>query len=160
MITCRVESLTERLDELKPLFQPHWEELALDQDKVPLDPQYDTYLARDELSEVLLVTARDNGRLIGYFIGFIAPGLHYKTCLTLVMDIFWIHPDYRGEDSLGKMEEMMLGEELFKLVHVAAKQRGVQRIFAGSKMHKDASLMFMHLGYHEVERYHSLWIGE
>ena len=160
MIVCCEESLTSCLEELKPLFTPHWQELALDQDKVPLDPQYDIYLKRDELGEVLLVTARDNGRLAAYFIGFVAPGLHYKTCMTLVMDIFWVHPDYRGEDSLAKVEELMLGEELFKLVHRVARSRGVQRIFAGSKMHKDASFLFEQLGYREVERYHSLWIGE
>lgn len=154
------ESLTATLDELKPLFDPHWRELALDQDKVPLDPQYDIYLARDALGEVLLVTARDNGKLIGYFIGFVAPGLHYKTCLTLTMDIFWIHPDYRGEDSLSKMEELFVGEELFKVAHAAAKMRGVQRIFVGSKLHKDASFLFEQLKYREVERYYSLWIGE
>lgn len=160
MIIVKEESLTATLEELKPLFQPHWRELALDQEKVPLDPQYDTYLARDALGEVLLVTARDGTKLAGYFIGFVAPGLHYKTCLTLIMDIFWVHPDYRGEDSLGKVEELMLGEELFKVMHQAAKQRGVQRIFVGSKLHRDASNLFEQLGYREVERYFSLWVGE
>jgi hypothetical protein len=76
------------------------------------------------------------------------------------MDIFWIHPDYRAEDSLSQLEELVLGEELFKLVHKAAQMRGVRRIFAGSKLHKDASFLFEQLKYQEVERYYSLWIGE
>jgi len=41
MITFSVEPLTERLEELKPLFPRHWEELALNKEHVPLDPQYD-----------------------------------------------------------------------------------------------------------------------
>lgn len=96
MITCHVESLTEMLPELRPLLPLHYEELALNKDKVPLDPQYDVYLERDANGGVLLVTLREMGELIGYFIGFIAPGLHYRTCLTCTMDIFYVRQDKRG----------------------------------------------------------------
>lgn len=161
MITCQVESLTDRLEELKPLFVPHWEELALNKDKVPLDPQYDIYLARDALGEVLFVTVRENGKLLGYFIGFIAPGLHYKTCLTLTMDIFWLHPSLRdAEDSLDFIEKEMICMDLFELVKKEAMRRGVKRAYYGSKSHKDASVLFEKLGMGEVERYHSAWWGD
>lgn len=155
-----VENLMERLDELKPLLNEHWQELALNQDKVPLDIRWEVYEEACKNNGVLFVTLRDEGRLAGYFCGFISPGLHYRTCLTLQMDVFWLHPAYRGEDSLEKMEELMLGEQLFKTVQAAARARGVQRIFAGSKMHKDASFLFEQLGYTEVERYFTLWIGD
>lgn len=150
MNTWCVESLTERLEEMKPLFPEHWKELALDQDKVPLDPQYDIYLERDRRGEVLFVAGRSHGGLIGYFVGFVAPGLHYKTCLTLTMDIFWVHPDFRGS----------AGRGLFRAVQDEAKRRGVQRMFMGSKLHKDASWLFTALGFVEVERYFSKWIGD
>lgn len=60
MLTAQVESFADRLHELKPLLPLHWEELALDKDKVPLDPQYDTYIAREDHGEVLFVTLRDD----------------------------------------------------------------------------------------------------
>jgi len=151
MITASVESLTENLEMLKPLFPLHWEELALNKDTVPLDPQYDAYLKRDEAGEVLYVALRDDGKLVGYFVGFIAPGLHYKTCLTCHLDIFYVHPDHRGKRG---------GVYLFKAVEAECKRRGVQRIFTGSKSHKDASKLFEFLGYTEVERYYSKWIGD
>lgn len=151
MITAHVESLTTVLDELKPLFPLHWEELALNKDAVPLDPQYDVYLRRDAMGEVLFVALREAGRLVGYFVGFVAPGLHYRTCLTLTMDIFWTHPDIRG----GRQ-----GVKLFRAVEAEAKRRGVKRMFVGSKCHKDASRLFEALGYSEVERYYTHWIGE
>lgn len=151
MITCAVESLTEILEELKPLLPVHWEELALNKDKVPLDPQYDIYLKRDQLGEVLFMTLRDAGKIVGYFIGVIAPGLHYKTCLTCTMDIFYVYPDARGTGG---------GFILFKAVEKECKRRGVQRMFVGSKLHKDASWLFEKLGYDEVERYYSVWLGE
>ena len=46
MITCAVEPFPPFLEEVKPIFPIHWKELALHQDKVPLDPQYDIYLER------------------------------------------------------------------------------------------------------------------
>lgn len=151
MITIAVESLTEGLEELKRYFPLHWEELALNKDKVPLDPQYDIYLRRDALGEVMYLTVRECGILIGYFVGFVAPGLHYKTCLTLTLDIFYIDPEKRTSRS---------GFRLFKAVEHEAKRRGVQRMFVGSKLHKDASRLFEALKYTEVERYYTHWLGD
>lgn len=155
-----VEPFMERIEELKPLLIDHWRELALNQDKVPLDVRWEVYEEACKNNGLLFVTMRDEGKLAGYFVGFVAPGLHYRACLTLQMDVFWIHPDYRGEDSLEKVEELMHAEGLFKMVQAQAKLRGVQRIFAGSKLHKDASFLFEQLGYTEVERYHTLWVGD
>jgi GNAT superfamily N-acetyltransferase len=151
MLTAHVESLTDRLEELKPFFPMHWEELALNQKQVPLDPQYETYLQRDALGEIMAIVLRKNGDIVGYFVGFVAPGLHYRTCLTLTMDIFYVLPEHRGDGG---------GFVLFKAVEAEAKRRGVQRMFVGSKMHKDASWLFEKLGYEPVEVYYSLWMGE
>lgn len=150
MITVQVEPWSRFLPEAKPMFPAHWEELALNKDKVPLDPQYDEYDRRDAVDGVMVVTVREDGKLVGYFIGFVAPGLHYKTCLTLTEDIFWVHPDHRGAGA---------GVLMFKTVEQEAKRRGVQRMFVGSKLHKDASWLFQRLGYEEVERYFTLWLG-
>ena len=159
MITAQVESLTEGLEEMKPLFPSHWEEVALNQDKVPLDPRYDVYLSRDAAGEILYVTLRDLGVLVGYFVGFVQPALHYKTCLTLQMDIFWLHPDFRDGDSLTAIEREMACMTLFETVKKAAVARGVKRAFYGSKSHKDASIVFAALGMVEVERYYSAYWG-
>ena len=151
MITCHVESLTDRLPELKPLFPLHFEELALNKDKVPLDPQYEVYLERDRQGAVLFVAARDAGELVGYFVGFIAPGLHYKTCLTCTMDIFYIHPSKRTGSA---------GIRLFRAVEAELRRRGVQRWFMGSKLHADASALFKRIGAVPVETYYSKWLGD
>ena len=151
MITCQVEPFPPFLEEVKPILPILWEELALHKEKVPLDPQYNVYLERDAQGGVISVTAREDGKLIGYFVGFIAPGLHYQTCLTCTMDIFYVHPDHRGGGT---------GYHLFKSAEKELKRRGVQRLFVGSKLHKDASWLFEKLGYEEVERYYSAWLGD
>jgi GNAT superfamily N-acetyltransferase len=151
MITAQKESFAERLEEFAPLFPEHYKELALNQDRVPLDPQYDIYIAREQAGELLFVTLREFGLPVGYFIGFVSPGLHYKTCLTCIMDIFWVHPDKRGNGG---------GQMLFKYVEQELKRRGVDRWFVGSKCHKDASWLFEKLGFEQVEVFYSKWLGE
>lgn len=160
MITTHVECLTDCLHELKPLFVPHYEELALNQDTVPLDPQYEVYLDRDARGEVLCVTIREAGRVIGYFVGFVCPALHYRTCLTLTMDIFWLSPAYRGESSLEHVEAHMVAEQLFETVKREAQRRGVQRVYFGSKTHKSCAHIFEDMGMVEVDRYFSAWWGQ
>jgi hypothetical protein len=159
VITCQVESFTKNLAQLKPLLLGHWAELALDQDRVPLDPDWEIYLRKDAEGGILFVTVRDAGALVGYFVGFVGPGLHYRTCLTLQMDVFFLHPDFREGDSLQQVEGEVIAENLFGEVQRAAKARGVQRMFVGSKLHKDVSALFERLGYIEVERYFTFWVG-
>lgn len=152
MLTVAVESLTEGLEEIKALLPIHWKELALNQDKVPLDPQYEVYLQRDASGAVIYVTLREYGKLLGYFVGFIAPGLHYKTCLTCHMDIFYVHPDHRSGRG---------GFKLYRAVEKELKRRGVQRLFAGFKLHMpDAKRLYEALGYAPCEETYTKWIGE
>ena len=151
MITAHIESFEENLEYLKPLLPIHYKELALNQDKVPLSPQFDKYVATEKQGGLIFVTLRSTGQMVGYFIGFIAPGLHYSTCLTCQMDIFYVLPEHRGSGA---------GFQLFKFVEQQLKKRGVQRMFVGSKMHKDASWLFEKLNYTPVETYYSAWLGD
>jgi GNAT superfamily N-acetyltransferase len=151
MLTAQVEPFPPFLAEVQPLLPRHWEELALNRDKVPLDPKFNVYLERDAAGEVFLITLRELGKLAGYFVGFVAPALHYQTCLTLTLDIFWIAPEHRGQ---------MGGVTLFRAVEAEAKRRGVQRMFVGSKCHKEASWLFERLGYERVEVFYSKWLRE
>jgi hypothetical protein len=150
MITYHIESFEKRLDELKKLLPVHYEELALNQDKVPLDPQYDIYVEREKNGGLLFVTMREMGEMVGYFIGFISPGLHYKTCLTCQMDIFYVRKDKRNGSA---------GLRLFRFVETELRRRGVQRWFMGSKIHADASALFKRINAEPVETYYSKWLG-
>lgn len=150
MITCHVESFEERLDELKVLLPDHYRELALNQDEVPLDPQYEIYIENEHKGGLLFVVLRDAGEMVGYYIGFIAPGLHYKTCLTCITDIFYVRPDKRNGTA---------GIKLFRFVEKELKRRGVNRWFTGSKVAHDASALFDYLKFERVEIFYSKWLG-
>ena len=151
MITAQQERLKDHLEEIKVLLPYHYKELALNQEHVPLDPQYNVYLEREEKGELLFTVLREDGQMVGYFIGFIAPGLHYQTCLTCTMDIFYIQQDKRGKGG---------AIVLFTEVERELRRRGVQRWFMGSKLHKDASFLFEKIGATPVETYYSKWLGD
>ena len=151
MITCHVESFEQQLAELQVLLPAHYLELALNQDHVPLSPQFHVYIERERAGGLLFVTLRDAGDLVGYFIGFIASGLHYSTCLTCTMDIFFVRQDRRSGSA---------GVRMFRFVETELRRRGVQRWFMGSKIHADASSLFKRIGAAPVETYYSKWLGE
>lgn len=152
MITAQAENWADVKDEMLPLLPSHWEELALNKDKVPLAPQFDLYDRHDACGALMIVTLRDAGKLVGYFWGIVAPHLHYKTCLTLTMDIYWVHPSVRGKG--------LPGVKLLRKVEAEAKRRGVQRLYFGSKLHKDSSRLFQFMKMDPVEVYYSKWIGD
>ncbi len=151
MITCHVESFEERLEELQALLPLHYAELALNQDKVPLSPRYNVYIEHERAGGLLFVTLRDAGEMVGYFIGFIGPGLHYSTCLTCNMDIFYVRKDLRTGRA---------GVNMFRFVKAELKRRGVHRWFVGSKVHADASALFKYLKFQPCETYYTMWIGD
>jgi hypothetical protein len=147
----QTEPYEDFIKDAKHLYPAHWDELALNKDKVLLDVNYKAYSILNEIEPLLVVTIRDNGRLVGYYMGFVAFNLHYKTCLELIMDIFWTHPDIRGGFDFVKM---------FREVELEAKRRGVHRIHHSSKLHKDCSVLFKRLGMTPVETLYSKWIGD
>lgn len=151
MITYQVESFKERLDEFKYLLPQHWEELALNKDKVPLSPMWDIYFSLEDAGQLLFVTAREAGEIVGYFIGIVKPGLHYSTCLTCIMDIFYIRKDKR---------QGRAGIKLFQFVEKELKRRGVHRWFVGSKLHADAGPLFKYLKFQPVETFYTKWLGD
>ncbi|WP_426117268.1 hypothetical protein [Massilia sp. PWRC2] len=151
MITCHVESFEQQLEELQVLLPEHYKELALNQEQVPLSPQYHVYIERERQGGLIFVTLRDAGVLVGYFIGFIAPGLHYSTCLTCTMDIFYVRQDKRTGSA---------GIRMFRFVENELRRRGVQRWFMGSKVKADASALFKRIGAAPVETYYSKWLGD
>jgi GNAT superfamily N-acetyltransferase len=151
VITAGPEPWRPTIDEMLPLLPLHWEELALDKDKVPLDPQWHVYDEREARGEFHIVVLRDGGHIIGYYWGFIAPGLHYATCLTATMDIFFVHPEHRRGRN---------GIILFQAVEKELRRRGVQRWCVGAKLHNDASPLFKRLGFAPIEMYHAKWLGD
>lgn len=146
-----IETLDQAFDDAMWLFDLHWEEIALDKAKVPLNPDVDTFRVLEQAGLLLIVTARDGDKMVGYHVTIVRPHLHYKHSLTAYADMYFIHPDYR---------QGMTGVRLFKYLESVLRERGVERIYQGTKIHKDMGRLFERLGYKETERLYVKWIGD
>lgn len=143
MITFQRESFLTIKHELPELFQRHWEEVALDHMEVPLDPDWRCYSEMATMGILHVVTARDNGRLIGYYFAIVRPHLHYKSTLTAFSDIFIIMPEYR---------KGWTGYRLLKEAEKMLKDIGVRKSYLMTKVHIPLILLVKRLKYRFVER--------
>lgn len=146
ILTFQAENFGAVFSEAIPLLYRHWEEIALDKEFVQLDPDWEQYAAMEHQGLLSVVTVRAQGELVGYSCVIIRPHLHYRTCLTGFMDLFYIAPEHRGKHG---------GVRLFKAMEAECKRRGVQRIFVQSKLHKDSGRLFKALGYRSIEEWWS-----
>lgn len=152
VLTARVELFSRGLPELIQVLPEHYEELALHKDRVPLDPQFDIYIAREQMGGLIYVTLRDAEKLAGYYIGFIGPELHYKQTIENHQDIFYVIPEYRG---------MGGADILFRRVEEESRRRGVKRWYGNCKVHheKHATILFMKMGFEKSGVQFVKWLG-
>ena len=150
MITAQVELFRDVLPELKSLITKHYDALSLHKGQgFPLDPQFGIYLAREVAGELSFFALRRDGHMIGYWICFVGPGLHYKTCLTSIMDIWFIDPDHM----VGKAPIILM-----RAVEKEMRRRGVNLWFAGEKLHKPCGQFFEKWGFEKVEATYAKWL--
>lgn len=149
MITAQVEGFRENVGEIKDLIPAHYDKLSLHVGRFPLKPQWHVYFEREARGELLFVTLRKDGKMIGYWISFVSPGLHYETCLTAIMDIWFVHPEHIA----GKSPILLM-----RTVERELSRRGVNLWFAGSKDKNPCGPLFERMGFQRVETYYSKWL--
>jgi len=142
MITFAEERVRDCLDELIPLLQNHWEEIANHQDTVPLDPDWDKYLAMDDSGAMSVVVARENGRVIGYFISFIHHHMHYRSTLYAYNDILYVDPSRR---------KGTVAYRMFKFAMTVLVDRGVQVVVCHMKINHEFRSLLRRLGFKQTE---------
>jgi GNAT superfamily N-acetyltransferase len=143
MITFHDERFEDVIDEAMPLLRRHWEEIALNKDTVPLDPDIERYKQISSIGMLHITTARDGGDLIGYAAYFIMPNLHYRSVIVGETDIFWLAPEYR---------KGMVGARLLKTAETHLINKGVNTVVSKVKISHDVGALFERLGYTAIER--------
>jgi hypothetical protein len=146
--------------EIAPLFNEHWRELALNQDNIALDPDFDRYLACELAGILHVLCARDSraGRLVGYVFAMLGPHLHYVSTSWCIMDMYWLRPEYRTGWN---------GVRMFKAFERGAIERGAKIIMGTEKLHfagkhkhgRNAGSLFTFLGYDPIETVFSKRVG-
>lgn len=151
MITYQVEPYSSVIDDIKVLYPAHWAEVASDKDVIPLEPDYDAYSKLASIDMLHCVTVRSDEKIVGYYYAMVMAHLHYRSCVTAFTDIFFIDKAHRGPT---------VAMRLFKFVESSLKARGVRKIYIGCKLKNDIGRLFERLGYTEIERSYSKYIGD
>ena len=89
------EKFSAIAEEILPLFAQHWREVAVDQDRVPLDVDVRKLMQFEGMGMLSIVAARDEGKLVGYVVILMGPHLHHASTMWAQFDGFWLDPAYR-----------------------------------------------------------------
>lgn len=149
-VTFQEEKLGDFLEEMKPLLELHWEEVAAFKDKVKFDPNYELYFAIEEVGGLHCVTARNGDTLVGYFISLVHEHLHYQESRWAVNDVLFIHPDYRrGGVAVG----------MFKYAEDRLRELGVDVMTIHMKTYARFDSLVERLGYDNTEAIYAKHLG-
>ena len=145
-MTFQVERFASIAAELKPVIAEHWEEMPFDPD-LPLNLDVDLYFRMDMLDRLHIVTARDEGRLVGYFAAFVGRHTHYDIQMA-AMDVYFLLPEYRTA---------MNGMQLFAYFEETAQARGVRFLLATARIDRSpaAAKLFERLGWNAARTVYS-----
>ncbi len=123
MITFQEETLEQiRGRELEDILKLHSKELT--EFSASLNPDWKRYQQIENMNALHIVTARDNEKLIGYYVSIIATHHHYKDALIAENDVHYILPKYR---------KGWLGYKFLKQVIQFLKERNVDIILHSMK---------------------------
>lgn len=150
MLSYHIEPWSQIRPEIEALIDEHWREVAMYQDAIPLQVKWDTYAALEREGVTWCLAVRDMGKLVGYFIGFVKPHLHYADSLTFFTDVYFLTKKYR---------KGIAGVKLFSEMEKSLKKRGVQRMIVSTKISLDMSPVLGRLGFDETERVHMKLLG-
>lgn len=139
MISVQTETWKAIDAEIEEVAGYHWQELALDKLLFQRDLDHERYLKMEELGMMHVVTARADGKLVGYIVCFVMPHLHYKSSgLVALADMYFILREYRKGG---------LGVRMFREMERGLKQRNVIRAHMSCKVHEDHTKLFEGMGW-------------
>jgi L-amino acid N-acyltransferase YncA len=147
MIALQVESVAQCWDELEPLASSHWASTKSYRRHEPFNPDKARYLQFNEMGYFHLITARDAGKLIGYFGLYITTSMHSQLRMA-TEDTFFIHPDYR---------QGRLALRVLKYIENYCQLLGVHELLFSCEIENKSGItgLLDRLGFHETIRQYS-----
>lgn len=130
--------------EILPLAQKCWEESTLAKGETcafygerdfQIEPDAKSFQMLEDNGSLVIVTLRDDGRLVGYVAGFAYAALHHKRITGGIGDSIYIEPEYRSyaavvverfEEELKKLGVQIIGWPVTPdgPIHKVLKARG------------------------------------
>jgi GNAT superfamily N-acetyltransferase len=148
----QLERWREFAKEAAPLFQQHWEEIAIDREKIKLSLDQERYQAMDDAGILLILTARVSGTLAGYYLAFLLPHVHYREAgLMAFTDIYFLAPEFR---------QGTRGIQLIEEAEKSLRAKGVTKAYLSCKVHRDNTPLFERLGWKLTDKSFTKFFGD
>jgi GNAT superfamily N-acetyltransferase len=122
--------------EIFELAKLHYEEI--EGDGIELAPDWERYGWLEREDKLHVVTARDDGFLVGYDVGIVDNHIHHRNTLMYFSDVTYIKPEYR---------KGTLGIRLIAFSLSVVRKRGVKKIFLATSVKNDIGRLYERLGY-------------
>jgi len=90
-----VEPLINIKTEIPELYKLHYEEIEWIK-SAPVEPDWIKYEIIENNGSLVIFTAREETKLIGYNVFFLSNDLHYSGVKSATQDVLFINPIYRG----------------------------------------------------------------
>lgn len=147
-MTVQQEKFSDVVREAEPLLRRHYQEIAHNQDIIPLSPDMAKYAKMEAANQLVLVTVRgDGGALAGYSLFISDRLLHNSTVFGAILDVMFVAPEHRRSRAASWMID--LAEDLLR-------KRGVILIQVRSKVsHPELAMLLASRGYSHVEQVHA-----
>lgn len=142
MITFQHEPLHEVAGEVDSLLELHYLELTQNKDRVKLNPRWDQYAVLQRLGALIVLTARDGDKLVGYAAFFVNRHMHHADLTLAVNDVLFLHPDYRQGTT---------GLRLVKFCEDSLKAAGADKLCFHAKLHTSLIPILHRRGYSTEE---------
>ena len=138
MITFQCERWADCVEEMRPLWEEHFAELALNQDRVSLRCDEDKFAQGDAAGCLHIVTVRSDRLLVGYYYGILMHHLHYRDSgLMCYTDAYFIRPEFRRG---------ITGVRFLAVIKRSLRDRGVVKLYMTTKVHQNHGELFARMG--------------
>lgn len=137
-------------DEIGPLLQKHYSEIARFQD-IPLDPDFNRYALMEQADLSRTFTARWNGELVGYAVFYVGPAIQYKSSIQATEDLMFLRPDLR---------QGRHGLDFLKWIDAALEAEGVDVIYHHVNTDHDYGPILKRMGYETVNVIYGKRVGK
>jgi len=145
------EFLSSVYVEVQQLIKEHWQEIAVNKDRIKLNPDWDAYEALEKNNRLKIFTAREDGNLAGYFVVITGVNIHYKDHLFAQNDVLYLSKEHR---------KGFTGIKLIKFAEQCLKEDGISVLNINTKDHKPFDKLLDYMGYNMIERVYQKCIGD
>lgn len=141
-ITYQQEPLFQVKEEVTDLASQDWEETVYYKDSHPFEIDWELYDLLESRGYLQVFTARDEGKLVGYFSVLKSPDMHSKGNFFFTNDAIFLHKNYR---------KGLVGVNLIKFVEKCLKEDGCDHLQIAFTTQYNITRLLERLGYHMIE---------